>query len=197
MAIAPAAPTGLVRLHWCLSDEAFSRLCAQNLDLRFESTSTGDLIIMPPTSSETGARNAELIVDFGVWNRSTRAGRLFDSSAGFTLPNGARRSPDVSWISHARWDALSDEDKRGLARICPDFVLKLGSPSDALSVLQDKMQEYRDDGARLGWLLDPVERVVYVYRPGEEVERLAHPEAVSGEPVLPGFVLRLGAVWFS
>lgn len=195
MAVATESPTCTVTLHWPLSDEEFSNLCARNRDKRFEYTRTGDLIIMPPTSSETGERNAELTVDFGVWNRKTRAGRLFDSSAGFTLPNGARRSPDVSWISHARWDALSDEDKRGLAKICPDFVLELRSSSDHLRVLQDKMQEYLDNGARLGWLIDPLERVVYVYQPGEVAERLEAPGEVAGEPVLPGFVLQLGAVW--
>jgi Uma2 family endonuclease len=197
MAIATESPTRAVTLHWPLSDEEFSKLCALNRDTRFEYTSTGDLIIMPPTSSETGERNAELTVDFGVWNRRTCAGRLFDSSAGFTLPNGAKRSPDVSWISNERWDALSDDDKRGLAKICPDFVLELRSPSDNLRGLQGKIQEYLDNGARLGWLIDPIERVVYVYRPGEVAERLEAPGKVSGEPVLPGFMLRLGAVWSS
>ncbi len=195
MAIITESPTQAVALHWPLSDEEFSKLCALNRDMRLEYTRTGDLIIMPPTSSETGERNAELTVDFGIWNRRTRAGRLFDSSAGFTLPNGAKRSPDVSWISHERWDALSDDDKRGLAKICPDFVLELRSSSDNLRVLRDKMQEYLDNGARLGWLIDPIERVVYVYRSGEVVERLETPGEVSGELVLPGFVLRLSAVW--
>jgi Uma2 family endonuclease len=197
MAIAVTPPTCPITLHWPLSDEEFSDLCTRNRDMRFEYTSTGDLIIMAPTSSEIGERNADLTIDFGVWNRQTRAGRLFDSSAGFTLPNGARRSPDVSWISHARWDALSDEDKRGLAKICPDFVLELRSPSDPLQMLKDKMQEYLDNGARLGWLVDPLERVVDVYRPEEIPERLEAPGEVAGEPVLSGFILPLAALWSS
>lgn len=195
MAIAVTLPTSPVILHWPLSDQEFFDLCRRNRDWRFEYTSTGELIIMPPTSSDTGERNANLTIDFGVWNRQRQAGRLFDSSAGFTLPNGARRSPDVSWISHARWDALSTEDRRGLAKICPDFVLELRSPSDSLRMLQDKMQEYIDNGAQLGWLIDPGERVVYVYRPGATPERLEAPQAIAGEPVLPGFVLQLAALW--
>jgi Uma2 family endonuclease len=113
------------------------------------------------------------------------------------LPNGARRSPDVSWIRKDRWDALSPEERRGFSPLCPDFVLELRSPSDSLRMLQDKMQEYIDNGAGLGWLIDPTERVVYVYRPGENVERLEAPEEISGEPVLPRFVLRLGSIWSS
>jgi Uma2 family endonuclease len=127
----------------------------------------------------------------------TRAGRVFDSATGFILPNGAKRSPDVSWISHERWDALSDEQQQGFARICPDFVLELKSPTDHLSALQDKMQEYLDNGARLGWLIDPIERVVQVYQSGEAVTRLDAPGEVSVEPVLPGFVLRMSAIWSS
>ena len=120
---------------------------------------------------------------------------MYDSSSGFILPNGARRSPDVAWVQRARHDALTAEEKRGFVPLCPDFVLELRSPSDNLRLLQAKMDEYRDNGARLGWLIDPVERVVYVYRPGEATERLDAPLEVSGEPVLPGFVLRLEDIW--
>ncbi len=195
MAVATASLMDTVTLHLPLTDDQFAELCANNPDLRFEYTCAGDLIIMPPTSSDTGERNASLTADFVIWNRSTDLGRVFDSSTGFILPNGAKRSPDVSWISHARWDALSDQERQGFARICPDFVLELRSPTDRLSSLQDKMQEYLDNGARLGWLIDPTEQVVYVYRPGEAVERLESPTAVSGEPVLPGFGLQLATVW--
>ncbi len=195
MVAATESPTSEVTLHLPLTDDQFAELCANNLDLRFEYTCTGDLIIMPPTSSETGERNASLTADFVIWNRSMGAGRVFDSSTGFILPNGAKRSPDVSWISNERWDALSDVERQGFARICPDFVLELRSPTDRLSLLQDKMQEYLDNGARLGWLIDPTNRMVYVYRPGTAAERLEAPTEVSVEPVLPGFVLRLATVW--
>lgn len=195
MAIALESPTSAVSLHWPLSDDEFAKLCVLNPEMRLEYTSTGDLIIMPPTSSETGERNASLTADFVIWNRSTGAGRVFDSSTGFVLPNGAKRSPDVSWISNQRWNVLSDEQQQGFAQLCPDFVLELRSPSDRLLDLQGKMQEYLDNGAHLGWLLDPIERVVYIYRPGEAVERLDDPREISGEPVLAGFVLQLGNIW--
>lgn len=195
MANAAAVHAEMTVIYLPLGDEAFMTLCAQNRDLRFESTSTGELLIMAPTSSETGARNAELLIDVGVWNRVRHAGRVFGSSTGFTLPNGARRSPDVAWVSQARWDGISEAEKRGMARICPDFVLELRSPSDALPRLQDKMREYLDNGARLGWLIDPSQRVVYIYRPGQAVERLEAPESLAGEDILPGLVLPLQTLW--
>ena len=195
MTIAPKAPTSAITLHWPLTDDQFAKLCHLNPEMRFESTSTGDLIIMPPTGSETGERNADLTADFVIWNRASGAGAVYDSSSGFILPNGARRSPDVSWVSLERRNVFTAEQRQSFLPICPDFVLELRSPSDRLATLQDKMQEYLDNGARLGWLIDPIERVVYVYRPREAVERLETPGELSGESVLPGFVLRLGAVW--
>ena len=195
MAVATESPTLVVTLHWPLSDDQFAKLCVLNPEMRFEYTSTGDLIIMPPTGGDTGHTNANLTTDFTLWSRQDGSGLIFDSSTLFVLPNGAKRSPDVSWIRKDRWDALSPEERRGFSPICPDFVLELRSPSDQLRTLQDKMQEYLDNGARLGWLIDPSELVVYIYRPGEAVERLEAPREVSGESVLPGFVLRLTAVW--
>ena len=195
MAVATESPTLVVTLHWPLSDDQFAKLCVLNPEMRFEYTSTGDLIIMPPTGGDTGHTNANLTTDFTLWSRQDGSGLIFDSSTLFVLPNGAKRSPDVSWIRKDRWDALSPEERRGFSPICPDFVLELRSPSDQLRTLQDKMQEYLDNGARLGWLIDPGELVVYIYRPGEAVERLEAPREVSGESVLPGFVLRLTAVW--
>jgi Uma2 family endonuclease len=195
MAVATESPTFVVTLHWPISDDQFAKLCALNPEMRFEYTSTGDLIIMPPTGGDTGHMNANLTTDFTLWSRQDSSGLIFDSSTLFVLPNGAKRSPDVSWIRRDRWEALSPEERRGFSPICPDFVLELRSPSDQLRTLQDKMQEYLDNGARLGWLIDPSERVVYIYRPGEGVERLEAPREVSGEPVLPGFVLQLSAVW--
>ncbi len=195
MAVATESPACAVTLHWPLSDDQFAKLCMLNPELRFEYTSTGDLIIMPPTGGDTGHTNANLTTDFTIWARREGSGLVFDSSTLFVLPNGAKRSPDVSWLRRERWDALSAEEHRSFSPICPDFVLELRSPSDRLGELQDKMQEYLDNGARLGWLLDPIERVVHIYRPGAPTERLADPTEVSGEPVLPGFVLRLAAIW--
>ena len=197
MAVATESPTSAVTLHWPLTDDQFAKLCSLNPDLRFESTSTGDLIIRPPTGSETSERNADLTADFVIWNRASGAGAVYDSSGGFILPNGARRSPDVAWVALERRNAFTAEQRQGFLPLCPDFVLELRSPSDRLAALQDKMQEYLDNGARLGWLIDPIERVVYVYRPGKAVERLEAPEEVSGESVLSGFVLRLRTVWSS
>jgi Uma2 family endonuclease len=176
MAVATESPTSAVTLHWPLTDDQFAKLCSLNPDLRFESTSTGDLIIRPPTGSETSERNADLTADFVIWNRASGAGAVYDFE---------------------RRNAFTAEQRQGFLPLCPDFVLELRSPSDRLAALQDKMQEYLDNGARLGWLIDPLERVVYVYRPEEAVERLEAPEEVSGESVLSGFVLRLRTVWSS
>lgn len=178
-----------------LSDDQLLKLCAVNGDLRIERTREGDLEIMPPTNSETGKTNFNLTGDFAIWVRQDGTGAGFDSSAGFTLPDGAVRSPDLSWIREERWKALPREARRKFAPICPDFVLELRSPSDPLSYVQAKMQEYMENGARLGWLIDPVEQRVYVYRPGAPVEQLDRPETLSGEPVLPGFTLDLRVVW--
>ncbi|HXV83047.1 MAG TPA: Uma2 family endonuclease [Candidatus Binatia bacterium] len=195
MSIATESPTHAVSLHWPLSDEQFAKLCALNPEMRLEYTSTGDLIIMPPTGMDTGERNASLTAAFVVWNRTQGRGVVCDSSSGFILPNGAKRSPDVSWITLERRNALTEEQRRGFPPLCPDFVLELRSSSDRLSDLQDKMQEYVENGARLGWLIDPIERTVYVYQPGEAVERLDNPTEVSGEAVLAGFVLQLKDIW--
>lgn len=150
---------------------------------------------MPPAGMATGERNASLTAAFVVWNRTQGRGVVCDSSSGFILPNGAKRSPDVSWIALERRTALTEEQRRGFPPLCPDFVLELRSSSDRLSDLQGKMQEYVENGACLGWLIDPIERMVDVYRPREAVERLDNPTEVSGEPVLAGFVLQLTDIW--
>jgi Uma2 family endonuclease len=180
-----------------MSDEQFFELCHLNRDLRLERTSQGDLVIMPPTGSETGRENFELTVLFGHWVHADGSGVGFDSSTGFTLPNGAKRSPDLAWVKRTRWEALTPEQRKVFAPLCPDFVLELRSPSDALEYVQAKMQEYLDNGARLGWLIDPIERKVYIYRPQAPVECLDNPQTISGDPVLPRFVLELGRVWNS
>jgi Uma2 family endonuclease len=178
-----------------MSNEQFFELCQLNRDLRLEPTSQGDLEIMPPTGSETGRMNFELTGVFSLWAHADGSGVGFDSSTGFTLPNGAKRSPDLAWVRRSRWEALTQEQRTGFAPLCPDFVVELRSPSDALEYVQAKMQEYLDNGAHLGWLIDPIEKKVYIYRPQAAVECLDNPQAISGEPVLPGFVLELGRVW--
>jgi Uma2 family endonuclease len=180
-----------------MSDEQFFELCQLNRDLRLERTSQGDLVIMPPTGGETGRTNFELTVFFGHWVHADGTSVGFDSSTGFALPNGAKRSPDLAWVKRERWEALTPEQRRQFPPLCPDFVLELRSPSDALATVQAKMQEYLDNGARLGWLIGPIEQKVYIYRPQTPVECLDNPKIISGEPVLPGFVLDLGRVWNS
>jgi Uma2 family endonuclease len=178
-----------------MSDEQFFELCQLNRDLRLERTSQGDLEIMPPTGSETGRMNFELTGVFSLWVHADGSGVGFDSSTGFTLPNGAKRSPDLAWVRRSRWEALTQEQRAGFAPLCPDFVVELRSPSDALEYVQAKMQEYLDNGAQLGWLIDPIEKKVYIYRPQAPLACLDNPQTISGDPVLPSFVLELGKVW--
>lgn len=173
----------------------FERLCREYPDLRLELTSSGELIVMPPTGAETGNRNFDLAVQFGVWAKQDGTGVGFGASAGFILPNGAIRSPDVSWLRRERWDSLTDRQKRGFAPICPDFVVELRSHSDSLPPLLNKMEEYMENGATLGWLIDPQRRRVYVYRAGEEMVVLEDPAVVSGDPFLPGFELQMEEIW--
>jgi Uma2 family endonuclease len=149
---------------------------------------------MPPAGTESGGRNLELSVQLALWAKRTGLGRAFDSSTGFTLPNGAIRSPDASWVTQARWDALTHEQKEGFAPICPDFVVELRSPSDLLKTLRAKLREYLAQGAQLGWLIDPKSRAVEIYRPGQPPERVENPSVLSGEAVLPGFVLDLKGI---
>jgi Uma2 family endonuclease len=178
-----------------LTEEQFARLCQENRDLRFELTAQQELVIMPPAGSETGQRNSTLTYDLVAWARGDHTGLVFDSSTGFTLPNGAIRSPDASWVRRERWDALSPDQREGFAPLCPDFVVELRSRTDRLSDLRDKMQEYLANGARLGWLIDPIDKRVYVYRPSQPVEELDNPTTLSGDPVLPGFVFHVRELW--
>jgi Uma2 family endonuclease len=178
-----------------MSDDEFYEFCRLNSDWRIELTSEGDLIIMPPTVSETGWQNFTLAGLFFVWVEADGTGIGFDSSTGFTLPNGAMRSPDLAWVRRSRWEALTRRERRMFSPLCPDFVVELRSQSDDLETLKAKMEEYIANGAQLGWLIDPLEKKVYVYRPLEEVICLENPETVSGEPVLPGFVLDVRRLW--
>lgn len=174
-----------------LTDEQFFQLCQNNRDLQFERTATGELIIKPPTGSDTGNRNIDLSYQLQGWSRQNNLGKAFDSSGGFKLPNGAERSPDASWVSIERWNALTSEQQGKFAPLCPDFVVELPSPSDSLEKLRSKMTEYIENGARLGWLIDRQNRRVEIYRPNQEVEMISSPTHLSGEDVLPGFVLDL------
>jgi len=189
------SPATSIELSINLTDEQFFELCQHNRDYQFERTASGELIIMPPTGSETSIRNADLTYQLQAWNRETKLGVAFDSSGGFKLPNGADRSPDASWVKKERWDALTPEQKDSFAPLCPDFVVELRSKTDSLKKLQDKMQEYIDNGVKLGWLINPKMRQVEIYRLGQPVEILASPQQLSGEDVLPGFILNLQIIW--
>jgi Uma2 family endonuclease len=178
-----------------LTDDQFFEFCQQNHHQRFERTAQRELIIMSPAGAETGGFNFELILQLGIWTKQDGTGKGFDSSAGFTLPNGAVRSPDAAWIKQERWDAVPLAARKKFAPICPDFVIELRSETDSLSLLQDKMQEYIANGALLGWLIDRKQRKVYIYRPNLPVQELASPDSLSGEPLLPGFVLDLTSFW--
>ena len=178
-----------------LTAAQFEHLCRDNPDLRLELTSKGELIVMPPAGSKTGQRNFNLNSQFGRWIEKDGTGLGFDSSTGFTLPDKAILSPDAAWIRRERWDALTEKEQEAFAPICPDFVIELRSASNTLKSLQDKMQEYHGNGAQLGWLIDPYERRVYIYRAGSEVEVLGDSETVSADPILPGFVLQLAELW--
>ncbi|TVQ64435.1 MAG: Uma2 family endonuclease [Spirulina sp. DLM2.Bin59] len=176
--------------------EEFAALVEANPELQFERTATGGLIVTPPTGSETGKRNFRLNIQFGKWFEAhPELGEGFDSSTGFCLPNGANRSPDLAWVARSRWESLTPEEREGFAPLCPDFVMELRSPLDQLDVLQAKLTEYIDNGARLGWLIDPQNQQVWVYRPGQEVDCLDQPVELSGEDVLPGFILPLARIW--
>jgi Uma2 family endonuclease len=171
----------------CLTDDQFYLLCRDNPDLRFELSAEGELIIMSPTYPDTGWKEARITYRLAQWTDQDGTGICFSSSTGFTLPNGAKRSPDASWIPRRRWDGLNPEDRKKMTRICPDFVVELRSATDIVPQLQKKMAEYLRNGARLGWLMDPFEKRVYVYRPGRNVECIENPGNLSGEDVLPGF----------
>lgn len=181
-----------------LTDEQFYQLCKANRDVKFERTADGQLIVMAPTGGGSSRRNADLTTDLNNWNRQTNLGIVFDSSGGFKLPNGADRSPDAAWVRQEHWDALTPEQQEKFPPLCPDFVIELRSASDDLKPLQEKMQEYLANGLRLGWLINPKDQQVEIYRASEgtpqAVEILQSPKTLSGEPVLPGFVLNLNRI---
>ena len=181
-------PIHLPRTLRC-TQEQFVELVKANPELRWELTAQGEVIVMPPTGSETGNYNSELIANFVIWNRQSQLGKVFDSSTGFRLPNGAIRSPDVAWIAQERWAQLSPEQRRTFAPICPDFVVELVSPTDDVNALEAKMQEYIENGCRLGWLVNPQKRQVTIYRPQVAPEVVSFTVPLTGEDVLPGLTL--------
>ena len=178
-----------------LTDEQFFQLCLKNRNFRFERNQQGDLIIMSPTGGETGNRNGKLITQLFFWTQEDQSGIAFDSSTGFKLPNGATRSPDASWIPLKKWNKLTLTEQRGFLPLAPDFVVELLSPSDSLKDTQDKMKEYLENGTKLGWLINRQAKQVEIYRLGKEVEVLDKPISLSGEKVLPNFILDLEVIW--
>jgi Uma2 family endonuclease len=178
-----------------MSDHEFFEFCQLNPDLRIERTGDGDLVIMPPTGGTGGRINFTLAGLFSDWVEADGTGIGFDSSTEFSLPNGAKRSPDLAWVRRARWDALTPQEQDEFPPLCPDFVVELRSRSDRVRELRAKMEEYIANGASLGWLIDPIEKKVYIYRPSAEVSCLDNPATVSGEPLLRGFVLDLRRLW--
>lgn len=178
-----------------LTDDQFIAFCQQNGDLRIERTAEGDLIIMSPTMDDTGIKESELNRQLAIWSEQDGTGRTFSPSAGFKLPNGATRSPDAAWVSRSRLAALPPAKRPRFIPLCPDFVVELRSSTDRLSPLKNKMKEYMANGAQLGWLLDPRQRRVYVYRPGVPEERLDDPATLAGDPLLPGLLLDVQRVF--
>ncbi|MCT7957664.1 Uma2 family endonuclease [Laspinema palackyanum] len=196
MEVATLEPFTPVRLTLDLTDEQFFQLCQNNRNLRFERTATGEVIIMSPTGGETSNRNIELSYQLQGWSRQNNLGKAFDSNGGFKLPKGGNRSPDASWVNITRWNALTPEEREKFLPLCPDFVVELRSASDSLKELQDKMVEYLENGVRLGWLIDRQNIRVEIYRPGQDVEIIESPQSLSGEDVLPGFILDLGPILY-
>jgi Uma2 family endonuclease len=178
-----------------MNDEEYDRFCAANPDLRIERTAEGEIVIMPPTGGETSHRNASLTGQLYTWARREGRGKDFDSNVEYILPSGAARSPDASWVLRSRLATLTPEQKKEFLPLCPDFVVELRSPSDRLPRVQAKMREWMDNGAKLGWLIDPATRTVSVYRPGQTTERLVDARCVEGEPPIDSFVLEMAGIW--
>jgi Uma2 family endonuclease len=191
MTVNASSPTTLQKMN----AEQFHEFCHLNPDLRIERTAQGEVIVMPPTFTDTGNRNFKIAVQLGIWSDQDGTGEGFDSSAGFTLPNGATRSPDAAWMKLDRWNGLTDQQKASFAAVCPDFVVELRSASDALKGLQEKMQEYIENGVSLGLLIDRKNLTVYCYRADGSVAVLNNPEMVDCSPELPGFILQMARIW--
>ncbi len=182
-----------IALH--VTQEEFAAIAAANRDLRLERTADGELIVSPPTGGESGRRNLSISAQLWNWAEANPdLGVAFDSSTGFALPDKATRAPDASWVERVRWESLTPEQRRKFIPLCPDFAVELRSESDELLKLRKKMQEYMEGGTRIGWLIDPQNQRVEIYRSGQEVEILEQPKQLSGEDVLPGFTLSLRGI---
>jgi Uma2 family endonuclease len=179
-----------------LTHTEFEQICCDNPEKVLELTKDGELSVMSPVGGESGNYESNLIIDLGMWNRQSKLGKTFSSSTGFILPNGAIRSPDAAWVELSRWEALTIEQRQKFLPLTPDFIIELRSKTDSLSKLQQKMLEYRDNGVRLGWLINPPENQVEIYRLQRDIEVLESPTILSGEDVLPGFILDLAAIYF-
>jgi Uma2 family endonuclease len=180
-----------------LTHEEFEQICHDNPEIAFELNKDGELEIMPPVGGESGSYESDLGADLAIWNRQTKLGKTFSSSTAFILPNGAERSPDAAWVELSRWEALTPEQRKKFPPLAPDLAIELRSETDSLKKLQEKMVEYRDNGVRLGWLINPQQKQVEIYRHQRDVEILESPETISGEDVLPGFVLDLTSIFAS
>ncbi len=178
-----------------LSDKRFFEFCQANSDLRIERSGRGELIIMAPTGSETGNKELDIASQLQVWAKRDGTGKAFGPSTGFRLPNGAVRSSDAAWVRLARWKKLTAKQRKEFAPLCPDFVIELRSESDRLPPLKAKMEEYIDNGAEMGLLVDRIKRQVHIYRQGKKPKVLNEPATVACEPTLPGFALDLNDVW--
>ncbi len=178
-----------------MTDQQFADFCAEHPDLFFEMTSEGELIVMPPNFSVTSLQKHEILGQLGRWASQDGRGFVIESSGGYVLPSGARRSPDASWTPKHLVRALPPESREGYWHLCPAFVIELRSKSDRLPVLREKMREYLANGAQLGWLIDPLTRTVEVYRPGCEPVVLGTLEAIPGDGPVAGFTLDLRPVW--
>jgi Uma2 family endonuclease len=178
-----------------LTPEEFEKLCQDNPDRSFELTATGELIVMTPVGGESGNSELELGIDLGNWNRQTKLGKIFSSSTIFVLPNGAQRSPDVAWVELSRWEALTPDQRKKFPPLAPDFVIELRSATDRIPPLREKMEEYRSNGVRLGLSIDPKNKQVEIYRPGQETEILESPASIDCSEVMPGFVLSMSEIW--
>ncbi len=178
-----------------ISEENLEHLCAKNPELKFETNAAGNLVVMSPTGTLTGEKNGDLFLQIGLWNRQYKLGKVFDSSTGFKLSNNSVRSPDVSWMTLSKWNSLTDKQKRGFAPIDPDFVLELISPTDDLTTVQEKMAEYMTCDIKLGWLINPDEKQVEIYRIGQDKEVLNNPSSISGEDVMPNLIVDLSDIF--
>lgn len=185
------SPTNFARL----SRSEFYEFCQLNSEVRIERTAEGDLDIMPPIGGETGRQSGEVFLQLAAWSKIDGTGIAFDSSTGFWLPNGAERSPDAAWVRRERWEALTQEERDEFPPLAPDFVVELRSKSERLTHLRAKMQEYADNGVRLGWLIDPATRSVEIYRPGQTPAIVENPSTLNADPELPGFTLDLATIW--